>query len=226
VEIPLEKVPQIQKELIKKCLKVSKPIIVATQMMEGMIDNIRPTRAEVNDIANSVMDGADALMLSGETSVGKYPVEVIETMQKIINQVESFDDIYFKLHDNGDASSDRFISDSILNSAVKLARDVNAKAIITNTHSGYSALKLSAQRPKCNVFVFTETRKLLSTLSLVWGLKGFYYNKYESTDGTIEDLKNHLLKNKLIEKGDLIINIASIPCKDKGMTNMLKLSRV
>ncbi|MCF8302013.1 MAG: pyruvate kinase [Bacteroidales bacterium] len=225
VEIPLQQVPLIQKQLIKKCLQESKPIIVATQMMEGMMTNIRPTRAEVNDVANSVMDGADALMLSGETSVGEYPVQVVETMQKIISHVESFEDIYYK-HNIPRHREERFISDSILYAACEMAHQVQAKAIAAMTHSGYSAIKVSSQRPKASIYVFTNNHGLLSTLNLVWGVKGFYYDKFISTDHTIEDIKYRLCKEGHVAEGDLIINIASTPIEEQGQTNMLKLGRV
>lgn len=225
VEIPMQQVPLIQKRLIKKCLQESRPIIVATQMMEGMMNNIRPTRAEVNDVANSVMDGADALMLSGETSIGEYPVQVVETMQKIISHVESFEDIYYK-HNLPKDSGERFISDSILYAACEMAQQVNAQAIAAMTHSGYSAIKLSSQRPNSKIYVFTNNHALLSTINLVWGIKGYFYDKFISTDHTIEDIKYKLCKDGQINEGDLIVNIASTPIEEQGQTNMLKLGKV
>lgn len=226
IEMPLERVPLLQKMLVKKCLLASKPIIVATQMMEGMISNINPTRAEVSDVANSVMDGADALMLSGETSVGAFPVEVIETMQRIIKQVESYENIYYKHTEPDINDTDRFISNSIMFNACDLAQQVDAKTIISMTHSGYSAFKIASQRPKANIFIFTNTHSLLSTLSLVWGVQGFYYDKFISTDHTIEDIKHFLQKHGYLSKGDFVINIASTPIDELGKTNMLKLSCV
>ncbi|MFN4233406.1 MAG: pyruvate kinase [Bacteroidia bacterium] len=227
VEIPIQEVPLIQKMLIKKCLAASKPIIVATQMMESMITNITPTRAEVNDVANSIMDGADAVMLSGETSVGKHPVKVIETVKKIIQNVESYEGIYN--HDQipiTDKFNERFITDSICYNACKLAQRVNAQAIVTMTHSGYTAFKISSFRPKANIFVFTANHSILNTLSLLWGVRGFYYDKKVSTDHTIADIKYILRKEGMVHQGDLMINIASMPIDENGKSNMLKLSFV
>lgn len=228
VEIPMEDVPLIQKMLVKKCLRAAKPVIIATQMMESMIDNVSPTRAEVNDVANAVLDGADAVMLSGETSVGKYPVKVIEAMVKIIQEVEKQEDIYNKefppeITEDGD---DRFISDSICYNSCRLASRVDAKAIITMTHSGYTGFKVSSYRPKAGVFVFTHNHAILNTLSLLWGVHGFYYDKFVSTDHTIADIKYILKKEDWVNESDLVINIASMPITGKGKSNMLKLSEV
>lgn len=225
VELPMEHVPLIQKMLVEKCIYASKPVIIATQMMESMIENFSPTRAEVNDVANAVMDGADAVMLSGETSVGKYPVEVIINMQKIIARIEQETKFYFREHPPV-LKTQTFISDSICYNACVMAKQANVSAIVTMTNSGYTAFKISSHRPRANIFVFTDNKMLLSTLSLVWGVRGFYYDKYESTDQTIEDIKNFLKKEGLIKTDDLIINTASMPLIEKGRTNMLRLSRV
>jgi pyruvate kinase len=191
-----------------------------------MMDNITPNRAEVNDVANAVMDGADAVMLSGETSVGKYPVEVIKIMSRIINEVEEkFDPLYVK-ETMPNKNENRFITDSICFNVCRLSQRVNAKAIITMTYSGYTAYKISSQRPKANIFVFSSNKKLLSTLSLLWGVSTFYYNKTISTDHTIADIKHFLKENKLAKPKDLIINTASIPLVEGGKTNMLKLSYI
>jgi pyruvate kinase len=226
LEIPLEKLPLTQKMIIKKTNAQSKPVIIATQMMENMIYNIYPSRAEVNDVANSVMDGADALMLSAETSVGKYPVEVIQTMQRIISQVEDFEDIYYKHHQSKIKNNSRFITDSVLYTACSLAKDSEAKAIVAMTQSGYSAFKLSAQRPKAKIFIFTNNKAIINTLNLLWGVEAFYYDKYISTDHTIEDIHYLLIKKGELKEGDMIINTASTPLQDYGKTNMLKLSCV
>lgn len=226
VEIPLQNVPLIQKMIIKKCLEQAKPVIVATQMMESMIISMSPTRAEVNDVANAVFDGADAVMLSGETSVGKYPVKVIETMSKILVEAETFEGIYHKESIPLDVDGDRFITDSICFNATRLAQRVGAKAIVTMTHSGYTAFKISSQRPMANIIVLTGNKKILDTLSLVWGVTGLYYDKMVSTDHTIADAKYLLKKLKLVHEGDLVINIASMPIEEKGKSNMLKLSKV
>ena len=226
VEMPLESVPLIQKDIVKKSLKLSKPVIIATQMMESMMENITPTRAEVNDVANAVMDGADAVMLSGETSVGKNPEEVVKIINRIITEVESsYTDLYNQ-EEEPTENHERFITDSICFNACRLAKRVQAKAIITMTHSGYTAFKISSQRPRSSIYVFSKNKNLLSSLSLVWGVQTFYYDKMVSTDDTISDLKLFLKTNGLVEFGDLIINTASMPISDAGKTNMLKLSQV
>ncbi|MEQ8907897.1 MAG: pyruvate kinase [Vicingaceae bacterium] len=225
VEIPMEKVPLLQKEIVRKCLKNAKPVIIATQMMESMIESISPTRAEVNDVANAVLDGADAVMLSAETSVGAYPVEVIKAMTKIILQIEESEQIYH--HEfPPDLNEERFISDSICYNACRLSQRTNSKAIVTMTHSGYTAHKISSFRPKAGIFAFTGNHSLLNKLSLVWGVRGYYYDKYVSTDHTIADIKYLLKKNDYLKEKDLIINIASMPINEKGQSNMIKLSYV
>lgn len=225
VEIPMEDVPLVQKMLIKKCCIHAKPIIVATQMMESMIENISPTRAEVNDVANAVLDGADAVMLSGETSVGKFPVGVIQAMSKIIKKIEQANIIYHK-EELPEKNQDRFITDSICFNATRLSQRVEADAIITMSFSGYTAYKISSQRPKAPIYVFTSNKQILTQVNLIWGVKGFYYDKMVSTDHTIADIKYLLKKEGLIDKGDTVINIASIPIEEEGKSNMLKLSHV
>ena len=225
VEIPMQNVPLVQKMLIRKCQQNSKPVIVATQMMESMINSITPTRAEVNDVANAVLDGTDAVMLSGETSVGKFPVAVISSMTKIIDEVEDFDNVYYHETPPVESEAERFISDSVCYNACRLSKRVKATAISTMTFSGYTAFKISSQRPKANIFVFTGNKKLLSLMSLVWGVKAFYYDKMVSTDHTIADIKYILKKQGMVEENDLIINIASMPIAEQGMSNMLKLSK-
>lgn len=225
VEVPFQNVPLIQKMLINKCVRHAKPIIVATQMMETMISNMTPTRAEVNDVANAVLDGTDAVMLSGETSVGKYPVEVIKTMTNIIKEMETFEGIYNK-EELPEKNQDRFISDSICFNACRLSQRVEANSIITMSFSGYTAYKIASQRPNTDIFVFTSNEKILTQLNLVWGVKAFYYNKRISTDHTIADIKYILKSEGYLKSGDLVINIASIPLEDLGSSNMLKLSYV
>ncbi len=228
VEVPMQEVPVIQKMLVRKCLEASKPVIIATQMMESMITNISPSRAEVNDVANSVMDGADAVMLSGETSVGNHPAKVVAAMTKIIEFVEQNSDVYNR--DNAapevDMHNQRFLSDSICYTAAKMAQLTNAAAIVTMTHSGYTAFKLASHRPKAEIFVFTDNYDILTTLNLVWGVHGFYYDKNISTDHTIADIKFILKKSGEVKTGDLIINIASIPLSEMGKSNMIKLSAI
>jgi pyruvate kinase len=225
VELPMERVPLLQKMIVNKCIEIGKPVIIATQMMESMITSFTPTRAEVNDVANAVMDGADAVMLSAETSVGKFPSRVIEMMRRIITEVEELDSIYYKEH-TPQVKTITYITDSICYNACSLAHNAGAQAIISMTNSGYTAFKLSSHRPKAPVFIFTDNPSLLTMLSLVWGVRGFYYDKYESTDQTIDDLKD-IIKNKgLLKNDDLVINIASMPMKEKGRTNMMKLSYI
>ncbi|TAL61692.1 MAG: pyruvate kinase [Bacteroidetes bacterium] len=225
VELPMEQVPMIQKMLVEKCINASRPVIIATQMMESMIENFSPTRAEVNDVANAVMDGADAVMLSAETSVGKYPVEVIQRIHKIVSRVEQEERIYFREH-SPSLKTQTFISDSICYNACVMARQAHVSAIITMTNSGYTAFRISSHRPRANIFVFTDNNTLLTTLNLVWGVRGFYYDQYESTDKTMEDLKNYLKREGLLKPDDLVINTASMPLVEKGRTNMLRLSQV
>lgn len=225
VEVPYQRVPLIQKMLIEKCISHAKPVIVATQMMESMITNMTPSRAEVNDVANAVLDGTDAVMLSGETSMGKYPVEVIQTISNIIEEVEKSPDLYHK-EEIPDVKNERFISDSICFNACRLAQRVEAKAIITMSFSGYTAYKISSQRPDTAIYVFTSNRSILSQLNLLWGVKAFYYDKQISTDHTIADIKYIMKSQGYLNAGDLVINIASIPLEDLGGSNMLKLSYV
>ena len=225
VEIPFQNVPLTQKMLIDKGIKQAKPVIVATQMMESMIHQMSPTRAEVNDVANAVLDGADAVMLSAETSIGKYPVEVINTMSRIVCEMEFSGAIYYK-EQPPEKNKERFISDSICYNSCRLAQRVDVDAIITMSFSGYTAYKIASQRPKANIFVFTSNRKILTQLNLVWGVKAFYYNKQISTDHTIADIKYLMKSEGYLASGDLIINIASIPLEDLGGSNMLKLSQV
>lgn len=225
VELPLEQVPIVQKTLAEKCNKAGKPIIIATQMMEGMITNIRPTRAEVNDVANSVLDGADALMLSGETSVGQFPEEVVQTMQRIINYVESNSGIYDRHYQTDLDNKERLISDAILRAACEIASETGAQAIIAMTRTGYSAMKISSQRPRSNIFIFTDNRDLLCKLNLVWGIKGVYFDeKIISTSKTLQAITNLLKSKGMISQGDLLVNVASSPIYVSGLTNTVKLS--
>ncbi len=225
VELPMERVPLLQKMIVNKCIQDGKPVIIATQMMESMITSYTPTRAEVNDVANAVMDGADAVMLSAETSVGKYPTKVIEIMRRIITEVEELGSIYYKEH-IPQTKTISYITDSICYNSCSLAHHAGAKAIISMTNSGYTAFKLSSHRPKAPIFIFTDNLSLLTTMSLVWGVRGYYYDKYESTDQTIDDLKKIIKEEKMVKADDLVINIASMPMKEKGRTNMLKLSYI
>ena len=223
VEMPMEQVPLLQKMIINKCIAASRPVIVATQMLESMITSARPTRAEVNDVANSVLDGADAVMLSGETSVGEFPVIVIETMQKIVRNVEELG-YTFNLIKELNPASPTYMGDAVCGSAVYLAEKTNAVGIISMTTSGYTAFQISSHRPKAGTYIFTSNRKLLNTLSLVWGVRGFFYDQFESTDKTIHEVNKILKAEHLVETGNVVINTAAIPIEKKGKTNMIKVS--
>lgn len=225
VEMPLEEVPLLQKMIARKCREASKPVIVATQMLESMITTPRPTRAEVNDVANSVLDGADAVMLSGETSVGEFPVIVIETMAKIVRNVEELGYPYnTNKASNTDSASPDYLIDAVCGSAVYLAEHTGAVGIVSMTRSGYTAFEISSYRPKAATFIFTANKHLLNALSLVWGVKTFYYDHLDSTDKTIEDVNNILKAEGLVQDGDVVINTASIPIFKHGKTNMLKVT--
>ncbi|GAC1303179.1 MAG: pyruvate kinase [Mucilaginibacter sp.] len=225
VEMPLEEVPLLQKMIARKCREASKPVIVATQMLESMITTPRPTRAEVNDVANSVLDGADAVMLSGETSVGEFPLIVIETMSKIIRNVE---DLGYPFNTNKEANTDvtspDYLSDAVCGSAVYLAEHTNAVGIVSMTQSGYTAFEISSYRPKASTYIFTSNKHLLNALSLVWGVRTFYYDQLESTDQTIADVNNILKAESLVLEGDVVINTAAVPISKQGKTNMLKVT--
>jgi pyruvate kinase len=224
VEMPLEEVPLLQKMIARKCRAASKPVIVATQMLESMITTPRPTRAEVNDVANSVLDGADAVMLSGETSVGEFPVIVIETMAKIVRNVEEFGyNFNTTKEENGDPAAPN-LSDAVCESAVHLAQRTNAVGIVSMTTSGYTAFEISSHRPQASTYIFTSNKQLLNALSLVWGVRSFYYDQLESTDQTISDVNNILKSEDLIKTGDVVINTAAVPIIKQGKTNMLKVS--
>lgn len=225
VELPMEDVPLIQKMLVNKCIQASKPVIIATQMMESMITNYTPTRAEVSDVANSVIDGADAVMLSGETSVGLYPVRVVEHMRMIIAKVEA-QGYHYNRKSLPDFSSPTFISDSVCFNACVMASHVGARAIVGMTRSGYTAYKVSSQRPNTDILIFSDIPEMLNVLSLVWGVRGFYYDRTVSTDETIIELQEILKEQGFLQTNDIIINLASIPLEEQGRTNMIKLGRV
>jgi len=222
VEMPMEVVPLLQKSIVKKCVQKSKPVIIATQMMESMITTARPTRAEVNDVANSVLDGADAVMLSAETSVGEYPVIVVETMAKIIRNIEEKEYPYNHLEFSPNPS--RLLSDAICHSATFLAKETHAKAIVSMTQTGYTAFEISSYRPEARTYIFTSNKSLLNLLSLVWGVKGFFYDKMESTDESINDVNAILKEEHMVQEGDVVINTSSMPILKKGKTNMIKVS--
>lgn len=225
VEVPAEEVPLIQKELVLTAKRARIPVIIATQMMETMITSLTPTRAEVNDVANSVMDGADAVMLSGETSVGNYPVAVIKTMAKILKSVENSDLIRVP-QNPPKVKTNRYITKSICYHAALMANEIEAKAICTLTNSGYTAFQISAWRPSAFILAFTSNKRILARLNLLWGVKAFYYDKYVSTDETVEDVNRIASEKGFVTKGDYLINLAAMPIVDKGMVNTLRVSQV
>jgi pyruvate kinase len=225
VEVPAEEVPLIQKKLIHRAKTARIPVIVATQMMETMITSLTPTRAEVNDVANSVMDGADAVMLSGETSVGNYPVEVIQTMTRIIKSVEDSPLIKVPLS-QPQIKNQRYITKSICYHASQMADTINAKAITTLTNSGYTAFQISAWRPKSHILVFTSNKRILTQLNLLWGVRAFFYDKLVSTDDTIDDINMICKEKKYVKKGDMVVNLAAMPIVAKGMVNTMRVSEI
>ncbi|CAM3723081.1 pyruvate kinase [Flavobacterium gelidilacus] len=225
VEIPAHEVPLIQKLLIHRAKTARIPVIVATQMMETMITSLTPTRAEVNDVANSVMDGADAVMLSGETSVGSYPVQVIQTMTNIIEAVEDSPLIRVPLN-APHVRTKRFITKSICYHAAVMANDIDAKVISTLTNSGYTAFQISAWRPKSQILVFTSNERILTQLNLLWGVKAFFYDKFLSTDDTVEDINKIAQEKGYVKKGDILVNLAAMPIANKGMVNTLRVSEI
>lgn len=223
VEVPIEELPLSQKLIVKKCLEKSKPVIIATQMMESMINSPQPSRAEITDVANAVIDGADALMVSGETSVGKFPVEVIKNMQKIVRKIEDVGD-YFHIQHDADTNSPTFLSDALCKNAVDTSASVKAKAIVGMTVSGYTAFQLSSHRPHAFIFIFSGNKRLLSQLSLIWGVRGMYYDKYKSTDQTFKDVNQELKDKGFVDQGELVINTASMPINERSRTNTLKIT--
>lgn len=226
VEMPVEKVPLIQKDIIRKCLHRAKPVIVATQMMESMIDRVKPNRSETTDVANAVLEGADAVMLSGETAAGNHPTLVVETMRKIIGEVEK-EYRYNREEDlKPQPHSPSFLSDAICYNACKIARDVNAEALIGMTQSGYTAFTLSSYRPKSPLFIFSKERTLINQLSLSWGVRAFYYAEEESLDDIIEDQINILKERGFLKTGDIVINTGSTPVKLHLPTNTLKITKI
>lgn len=225
IEVPMERLPSIQKMIIKKCIQRARPVIVATQMMDSMITNPSPTRAEITDVANAVLDGADAVMLSGETSVGKHPVKVVEAMNKIIEETEK----HFSFSGKRPKPSEKsrtFLSDAVCFNAGKLSEEIGAKAILGMTSSGYTAFKVSSFRPKCSIYIFSDQMNMLSTLNLVWGVRCYYYDRFTTTDETITDVVDILKNAGRIKKDDIIINTGTMPLHKRHRTNMLKITIV
>ena len=225
VEVPAHEVPLIQKKLVNRAKTARIPVIIATQMMETMITSLTPTRAEVNDVANSVMDGADAVMLSGETSVGNYPVQVIEKMTQIIVAVE--DSPLIQVPQNTpQVRTKRFITKSICHHAAMMANVIKAKAICTLTNSGYTAFQISAWRPSAHILVFSSNKRILTQLNLLWGVRSFYYDKHVSTDDTVTDVNQMARDKGFVDKGDFLINLAAMPVAERGMVNTLRVSEI
>ena len=225
LEIPAEEVPLNQKLMVNMAKKARKPIIIATQMMESMIDSLTPSRAEVNDVANSVMDGADAVMLSGETSVGQYPVQVIQTISKIIKGVENSPLIKVP-NTLPEIHSKRVITKAICFQACNIANELKASAICTLTNSGYTAWQISSWRPSAMILVFTSNKRILSQLGLLWGVRCVFYDNFVSTDRTVEEVNELAVKKGFVKKGGLVINLAAMPVIDKGQVNTLRISRL
>jgi pyruvate kinase len=227
VEVPIEQVPVIQKDIIRKCMHRAKPVIVATQMMESMLDRTKPNRSEVSDVANAVLEGADAVMLSGETATGLYPTLVVETMSKIILEVEKT--VYDYDRDDilaPQPHSPSFVSDAICYSACKLAKDSQANALIGMTQSGYTGFMLSSYRPKSPLYIFSKEKSLISQLSLSWGVRAFYYGEEESLDEIIYDQIDILKERGFIKIDDIVINTGSTPVEHHLPTNIIKITKV
>ena len=225
VEIPMQEVPLIQKKLVQRAKAARIPVIIATQMMETMISNAVPTRAEVNDVANSIMDGADAVMLSGETSVGAHPIKVIEKMAEIIRSVE--DSPLIKVPQSPPhIKTERYITKAVCHHAALMANDINASAISTLTNSGYTAFQISAWRPKSQILAFSSERRILAKMSLLWGVRSFFYDKDLSTDDTVKDINFIAKQNNFVKRNDFVINLTSMPVKEKGMVNTLRVSKI
>ena len=225
VEVPMETVPIIQKKIVDKCNLACKPVIIATQMLESMITSKTPTRAESNDVANAVLDGTDAVMLSAESATGKYPLLAVESMSRIINSVEKTSNmIYYKFEKFKKLRNK--LSESLITTACRLSKQINAKAIVTMTKSGYSAYRVSGSRPKARIYIVTNEKKIGNEVNLVWGIRSIYYNKTENIDSTLENIEKILLENKHLDKGDKYIITSSMPTHWKGHTNMMKLNVV
>ncbi len=225
VELPLQQIPMIQKNIIRKCIHRAKPVIIATQMMESMLDRTRPNRAEITDVANAVLEGADAVMLSAETATGMYPELVIKTMVSIINEVEK-EAIVYNRNLDPKPHSPSFLSDALCYNACEIAKDVHANALIGMTQSGYTGFMLASYRPRSPLYVFTKTQTLVNQLSLSWGVQAFYYDREESMDQIISDQINFLKEKGLLKTGDVVVNTGSMPIHEHLPTNMLKISKV
>jgi len=227
VELPIEKVPMAQRDIIRKCIHRGKPVIVATQMMESMIDRVKPNRSEITDVANAVIEGADAVMLSGETATGQHPTLVVETMKKIIIEVERTEYRYNREQDlRPQAHSPSFLSDAICYNACKIASDISANALIGMTQSGYTAFMLSSYRPKSPLYIFTKRRYLVNQLSLSWGVRAFYYDEEDSLDDIFFDQIVILKERGFLNPGEIVVSTGSTPIHLHLPTNVLKITKV
>ena len=229
VEVPMEEVPAIQKNLVERARYHAKPVIIATQMMETMINSLTPTRAEVNDVANSVLDGADAVMLSGETSVGKYPVEVVQNITKIIKNIEKTQFYKTKntlIEKEFNCVDERFITDRVCLAAVRIAKSTDIEAIITLTYSGYTAFQISSHRPDSHIIVYSSNRRVINQLNLLWGVRAFFYDMKKSTDETIVQVNTLTYNTGFVEQGDMVVNINAMPAHEGGKTNTLRLTSI
>lgn len=227
VEIPGEQVPIWQKKIIQKCNRKGKPVIVATQMMESMVDNPRPTRAETNDVANAILDGTDAVMLSAESASGKYPVEAVRAMANTIANIEDAGNAFYNKTNHFDNSGEGHqLSDMLIKSACALVENSGAKAFVAMSKSGYSGYRVAMYRPNCSIFLVTNNKSLLTQMNLVWGVKGLFYDKETSINDTLSDIETMLLEKKLMKKGDIYITTSSMPKHWDGHANMIKINEV
>ena len=225
VELPFDHVPMLQKMIVKKCIALAKPVVIATQMLESMITNFRPTRAEANDVANAVLDGADAVMLSAETASGKFPVEAVKAMRQIIDWTETHGFPYNR-ETLPDIQDRTFLPDSICLNACRLADQAKAKAIVIFTFSGYTAMRISSHRPQAETFVFTRNKALVRKMALIWGAHAYHSEETNSIDKAIEQSIINLKNRGYLKTGDVVVHVGSTPFSEKGQTNMVKLSCV
>ncbi len=226
VELPYSQVPTVQKRIVQECIEHSKPVVIATQMLESMITNFRPTRAEANDVANAVTDGADALMLSGETSVGQYPLEAIKAMHEVIQFTEDEAQLYH--FQSLKKNVQRIITDELCAATKSISNDIQAQAIICFTSSGYSAIKMASHRPFAPIYVFTQNKSLLRRLNIVWGVRAFFHD-FDSSTSTTQSMRKALArleKEEFVKKEDLAVFLASSPLQEKGKTNTIRVERV
>jgi pyruvate kinase len=226
VEMPPEDVPMLQKMIVRKCNLAGKPVIVATQMLESMIGNPIPTRAEASDVANAVLDGGDAVMLSGETSVGKYPLEAVQIMDKIIKKVESGNGDRVRVLDRPRESVETRL-DALGRAACVLAEQMNAAAIVVVTRSGQTAGVISRNRPRPNIIAITDRPKILRRLNLFWGVQGVVIDKLVGdSDVALHDIQQKLVDTQMVQHGEYVVVLAGQPFFARGSTNFIKVEKV